>query len=46
MEKENTPEQIPEVNPELAARLIGNRAVEMYAVPTDPMDDLQCDSCQ
>ena len=35
-----------EVSHELAAKLIGGRALEMYHVPTDPMDDLQCDSCQ
>jgi hypothetical protein len=49
MEQRFTPEQIetnPEVNQELAARLIGGRAMEMYAVPIDPMDELQCDSCQ
>jgi len=47
-ERNATPEELGqlEVNHELAHRLIGGRAMEMYVVPTDPMDDLQCDSCQ
>jgi len=49
MERLNLQEVVqanPEVNQELAAKLIGGQAMEMYAVPIDPMDDLQCESCQ
>ena len=49
MEKLNVPDNSPEqleVDHELAHRLIGGRAVEMYSVPIDPMDELQCESCQ
>lgn len=26
--------------------LIGSKAIEQYIIPIDPMDELQCDSCQ
>ena len=30
----------------LATALARTRGIDQYQVPTDPMDDLQCDSCQ
>lgn len=41
------PETNPEINPEVFARVLGGYAMTgEYIVPTDPMDDLQCESCQ
>lgn len=49
IDSENYPanaEKMNNVNPELVQRLIGFTALEEYLVPLDPMDDLQCESCQ
>jgi hypothetical protein len=34
------------MNPLDALQVSASRAVDEYFVPVDPMDDLQCDSCQ
>lgn len=39
------PEQNPEINAKLFARILGHEAVAEIIVPVDPMDDLQCESC-
>lgn len=40
-----TTQEIETIDPAILNRVLGYSALEYY-VPVDPMDDLQCDSCQ